>query len=493
MLLFPPFSCLFLVTCRIFKFTHLVTPFFFIIIFPTCIIVLWSLAHTISTADRLEHKDKANLVILEGEMGCGKEETITWLKRVCANRSLRVIAMKPSVEDRAGEYSTIARLFRLLIREENFDDPVRQKLVVETLLRETYPNDLDTREKVAYPAMCSALGVTCIIRRAFAYNRQSEYSKHGGSGFAQSQQSSSQSLAYLAGQGMAGGQGQDSINGIHNSSKNNLLSSHKISPSKNFIGWIASRQSTVSPGLFGLDTSVRANHNRSPASPGLFGIDSSNNKNRANSTNNNNNNNNSNISEGAIAQRSRSFVVIQPDCTRDQALADILSHLLREQRVVVIIEDAHEVDEQSWSVLLALMEREEAWSSMFVFTHESMEILKSLNDTIFSTSSIAARLPEHNVGSLDNMNSDTEPILSSKPMLERFPLQRFPSVLPTYAMKTALAKLTNTMHDGTFVRLSLVTTMNNLKSLKEKCQGNSEDNYCMILNLTYVEVLEQLR
>ena len=75
-------------------------------------------------------------------MGCGKEETITWLKRVCANRSLPVIALKPSVEDRAGEYSTVARLFRLLIREENFDDPVRQvnnatKLISPT--KPTYP------------------------------------------------------------------------------------------------------------------------------------------------------------------------------------------------------------------------------------------------------------------------------------------------------------------------------------------------------------------
>ena len=64
------------------------------------------------------------------------------------NRSLRVVAVKPTVEGRAEEFGTVARIFRLLVREEFFDDPVRQKLVVETLLRETYPNDATTRVKV---------------------------------------------------------------------------------------------------------------------------------------------------------------------------------------------------------------------------------------------------------------------------------------------------------------------------------------------------------
>ena len=275
------------------------------------------------------------------------------------------------------------------------------------------------------------------------------------------------------------------MNGMQTSSKVNLgMASHKILAPipKNFIGWIASRQSTVSPALFSLDNSNKNTR--------------SNNHNHNNNNSNNNNNNNSS-SEDAIVQRSRSFHVIQPDGTRDLALADILSHLLREQRVVVIIEDAHEIDEQSWNVLLALIEREEAWSSMFVFTHEAMETLKSLNDIIFSTSSIAARLPEHNnhntLGSTDYTNNDSDPMLAPKPALARFPLERFPSLLSNHAGKTALANLTNTMHDGSFVRLSKVTTMDNLKSLKTKCLNCSEDNYCMIMNITYGEVLEQLR
>ena len=99
------------------------------------------------------------LVVVEGEMGSGKEEAMVWLKRSCANRALRVVSMNMFAEDRAADYSSIARLFRLLIREENFDDPVRQKLVVETLLRETYPHDQTTREKIGYPTVCHTLRV----------------------------------------------------------------------------------------------------------------------------------------------------------------------------------------------------------------------------------------------------------------------------------------------------------------------------------------------
>ena len=58
------------------------------------------------------------------------------------------MAVKATVEDRADDFSAVARLFRLLVRPENFDDPARQKLVVETLLRETFPNDATIRVKV---------------------------------------------------------------------------------------------------------------------------------------------------------------------------------------------------------------------------------------------------------------------------------------------------------------------------------------------------------
>ena len=112
-----------------------------------------------SNPKRSSDAKEMGLVVIEGEMGCGKEEAVRWLKRSCANRALRVVGVKLGVEDRPVEYSALARLFRLLVREENFDHATRQKLVVETLLREVYPNDTKTREK-AYAALCHALGLT---------------------------------------------------------------------------------------------------------------------------------------------------------------------------------------------------------------------------------------------------------------------------------------------------------------------------------------------
>lgn len=52
-------------------------------------------------------------------------------------------------------------MFRLFIREENFDDPDRQTFVINNLLKLMYPKDIETREKVAYRTMKAALGVTC--------------------------------------------------------------------------------------------------------------------------------------------------------------------------------------------------------------------------------------------------------------------------------------------------------------------------------------------
>ena len=73
------------------------------------------------------------------------------------------MALKPSVEGRAEDFSAVVRLFRLLVRPENFDDPGRQKLVVETLLRETYPNDATTRVKVGQGASIDMIGVIVIV------------------------------------------------------------------------------------------------------------------------------------------------------------------------------------------------------------------------------------------------------------------------------------------------------------------------------------------
>lgn len=66
-------------------------------------------------------------------------------------------------KDLAKEYSVIAQLFRLLVREDIFDSIERQTVVVRHILREVYKTDKETAEKVAYPAMRIALGVTALL------------------------------------------------------------------------------------------------------------------------------------------------------------------------------------------------------------------------------------------------------------------------------------------------------------------------------------------
>ena len=44
------------------------------------------------------------LVVIEGEMGSGKEEAMVWLKRSCANRAVRVVSVKLTAGDRTVEF-----------------------------------------------------------------------------------------------------------------------------------------------------------------------------------------------------------------------------------------------------------------------------------------------------------------------------------------------------------------------------------------------------
>jgi Adenylate and Guanylate cyclase catalytic domain len=103
-------------------------------------------------------------LVLEGRLGTGREEAALWLKRHCNTKHLRIIPVNLSKADATVSYKALAKIFRLLIREENFDDIGRQTFVVNTLLRQMYPKDVDTREKVAYPTMRRALGVTCPLK-----------------------------------------------------------------------------------------------------------------------------------------------------------------------------------------------------------------------------------------------------------------------------------------------------------------------------------------
>ena len=69
-----------------------------------------------------------------------------------------------------------------------------------------------------------------------------------------------------------------------------------------------------------------------------------------------------------------------------EVLNDLLTQLLREEPVVVVIEDAHEMDEQSWNVLLSLVDASDV-AALLVVTHESLGGLSSSYPHILTFSS----------------------------------------------------------------------------------------------------------
>ena len=101
------------------------------------------------------------ILVLEGRIGTGRQASVTWMNRWCNTRGLRLVSVRLKKADASVDYSAVAKIFRQLIREENFDDMERQTFVINNYLKEMYPKDIETREKVAYPTMRHALGVSC--------------------------------------------------------------------------------------------------------------------------------------------------------------------------------------------------------------------------------------------------------------------------------------------------------------------------------------------
>ena len=105
-------------------------------------------------------------LVLEGRMGTGREASIRWLRRRCNTKELRMVSVRLKKADSAIDYRGVAKIFRHIIGEENFDDIERQTFVVNQLLRQMYPRDAETRDRVAYPTMRHTLAVSCPLNPA---------------------------------------------------------------------------------------------------------------------------------------------------------------------------------------------------------------------------------------------------------------------------------------------------------------------------------------
>eukprot|EP01038_Epipyxis_sp_PR26KG_P014011 gene14011-18792_t len=104
------------------------------------------------------------LVLVEGKAGSGKSTAVKWLIQQARLSNIRTVSLRIDSNDSYVNYKVIQKLFRLLIKEENYDNLMRQKLIITHILESLYQTDTTTAVNVGYASMNLALGVTCPIK-----------------------------------------------------------------------------------------------------------------------------------------------------------------------------------------------------------------------------------------------------------------------------------------------------------------------------------------
>jgi hypothetical protein len=56
-------------------------------------------------------------------VGTGREEATKWLKAFSSNRDIRLVSIRLTRVDASIEYRAMAKLFRQLVGEKQFDNP----------------------------------------------------------------------------------------------------------------------------------------------------------------------------------------------------------------------------------------------------------------------------------------------------------------------------------------------------------------------------------
>eukprot|EP01038_Epipyxis_sp_PR26KG_P004453 gene4453-6298_t len=102
--------------------------------------------------------------IIEGKVGSGKASTVKWLQQVVKSKNIRMISTNLDSNNSSVPFKLMAILFRQLIGEQSFDNTNKQKAVISHLLHTLYDNDLESADKIGFPAMKIALGVTCFVQ-----------------------------------------------------------------------------------------------------------------------------------------------------------------------------------------------------------------------------------------------------------------------------------------------------------------------------------------
>ena len=143
----------------------------------------------------------------------------------------------------------------------------------------------------------------------------------------------------------------------------------------------------------------------------------------------------------------------------------------------MVIEDAHEMDEQSWKVLLSLVERKDAWTySLFVLTHESQGNLER-----------ATLASEQALGLFHSEPSSSAarggPSVRGGPSNAATTIPNLTPPLSSPRGGRANTTTSTTFHDTMFLRMSYESTLNSLKQLKKGMPYHYPTPYCPNLPL----------
>ena len=228
--------------------------------------------------------------------------------------------------DASAEYKALSKIFRHLIREENFDDLDRQTFVINTLLRQMFPKDVETREKVAYPTMRQALGISCAL----------------------SSGSKRSSLNYVGGINK-----NDRSNDRNDKNYNDKYDNNDSKNDKNYDKYDKyDLLDTTMNSISSCSQSIKTRKERE-----FLNLN--------------------------FVEKYESKI---PTRHMNAILKDIFFNLFAEQPVVIIIEESHDLDEASWKILISLMKM--PVRVFIVLTQEPIQHLLSLFTAAGSHSSI---------------------------------------------------------------------------------------------------------
>ena len=87
-------------------------------------------------------------ILVEGRMGSTNNDLSDWLKTTGERLEIRILTLQMIPKNSSKDYYVVTQLFRLLVREENFDVPYRQKFIVKNILMDLYKHDVETARKV---------------------------------------------------------------------------------------------------------------------------------------------------------------------------------------------------------------------------------------------------------------------------------------------------------------------------------------------------------